>query len=141
MSTTKTSAWLHKASATLAHRPWRTQVTDEQLTAWLQKVQKVKSEFLIEEIMHYATLAHVQRGVVPAEAEYEYLVSQYQPASATTQPLQSPEHTFGEKIANRPCPKCHSRDTLSFVVQARSADEPASVFFQCVTCRHSWKIR
>lgn len=38
------------------------------------------------------------------------------------------------------CPKCKSAKTLSSFLQTRSADEPTSVFINCVECRHRWRV-
>lgn len=129
------------AERVLASCPWRDQVTDEQVSAWLRQFETVKTDFQREEVLHYVTLEQVQTGVISLQSEYDYLVSQYQPALATTQPLQSPEQTFGEKTVTRPCPKCRSRDTTFFIVQLRSADEPSSVVHKCGSCGHNWKYR
>lgn len=125
----------------LESKPWRDQVTESQLQTWQQKVASLKTEFQRTEVLHYVTLAHVQQGLVPLQAEYDYLVSQYQPTPSTSQPLRTPEDTFGENLVIRPCPKCGHRDTTSFVVQMRSADEPSSVMHACNRCSHTWKFR
>lgn len=125
----------------LANKPWREQVTPEQRQRWQQKLASVKTAFQLEEILHYVTLEQVQNGEVSLQSEYDYLVRNYQPTLTTHQPLKTPEETFGEKIATRPCPKCHSRDTGFFAVQMRSADEPVSYLHYCNTCKHNWKYR
>lgn len=40
------------------------------------------------------------------------------------------------------CPKCKGKKTQSYEVQLRRADEPATVFIECVNpkCRYKWKI-
>lgn len=125
----------------LADKPWRDQVTKEQIQLWQQKLASVKTASQLEEVLHYVTLEQVQNGDVPLQSEYDYLVREYKPALATRQPLKTPEDTFGEKTATRPCPKCHSRDTGFFAIQMRSADEPTSYLHYCNTCKHNWKYR
>lgn len=93
-----------------------------------------------EEVLHYLTKEQLEQGIVSMQAEHEYLVSQYSLPTAPSQ-LRTPVETFGEKTATPPCVKCKSRDTTFFAIQNRSADEPTSYFFQCNTCRHSWKYR
>lgn len=102
-----------------------------------------------EEILHYLTEEQIKQKTVSTQAEYDYLVTQYQSQyqsqyqinTTTRHILKNPQDTFGEKIANRPCPKCSSRDTTFFAIQNRSADEPTSYFFQCSNCQYSWKYR
>ena len=125
----------------LDSKPWRKEVSDEQVEAWLVKLQSIKTEFQLEEVLHYVTLEQVQQGYVPSQPEYEYLTRQYQPTSSTSQPIQTPEKTFGEKIVNRPCPRCHSTETGFLAAQLRSADEPTSYLFKCETCGYNWKYR
>jgi DNA-directed RNA polymerase subunit M/transcription elongation factor TFIIS len=36
------------------------------------------------------------------------------------------------------CPKCHERNSVQKEVQIRSADEPATVFITCLSCKHNW---
>lgn len=37
------------------------------------------------------------------------------------------------------CKKCGSKNTLSYSKQDRKADEPLSVYCQCVDCKHKWR--
>lgn len=37
------------------------------------------------------------------------------------------------------CPKCHGKRAYFQMMQTRSADEPMSQFFKCVTCGHFWR--
>ncbi|OMJ66709.1 hypothetical protein SteCoe_36360 [Stentor coeruleus] len=36
------------------------------------------------------------------------------------------------------CPKCPSSRAYFKMIQIRSADEPATQFFRCVSCSHRW---
>ena len=37
------------------------------------------------------------------------------------------------------CPKCH-HDTASWIIrQTRAADEPPTMIYRCVKCKHSWR--
>lgn len=37
------------------------------------------------------------------------------------------------------CPKCRSKEAYYWEVQTRAADEPATRFFKCRKCRHTWR--
>jgi len=37
------------------------------------------------------------------------------------------------------CSKCRSRKTVYFSMQTRSADEPMTLFFECLACHKRWK--
>ena len=37
------------------------------------------------------------------------------------------------------CPKCTYHQAYFMEIQTRSADEPATLFFKCVSCAHRWK--
>lgn len=37
------------------------------------------------------------------------------------------------------CTKCDNRKAESWEVQTRSADEPATRFFKCTKCKHTWR--
>jgi len=37
------------------------------------------------------------------------------------------------------CSKCKSKKTVFYEMQTRSADEPMTVFIQCLSCRRRWK--
>ena len=36
------------------------------------------------------------------------------------------------------CPKCSHTKAYYMQIQIRSADEPSSLFFKCVSCGHQW---
>ena len=36
------------------------------------------------------------------------------------------------------CPKCNHPEAYFMQIQIRSADEPMSVFYKCVSCGHQW---
>ncbi|KAK9820401.1 hypothetical protein WJX72_009980 [[Myrmecia] bisecta] len=37
------------------------------------------------------------------------------------------------------CPQCSGTQAFFMEIQIRSADEPATLFFKCVQCRHQWR--
>lgn len=37
------------------------------------------------------------------------------------------------------CPGCGFEEAMFIEMQTRSADEPMTVFYQCVKCRNTWK--
>ncbi|NHI91591.1 MAG: transcription factor S [Candidatus Lokiarchaeota archaeon] len=37
------------------------------------------------------------------------------------------------------CPKCKNREAYYWSVQTRSADEPATIFYRCTKCKHTWR--
>ena len=38
------------------------------------------------------------------------------------------------------CRKCGGERTISMEMQARSADEPNSIFIRCIECGNCWRI-
>lgn len=40
---------------------------------------------------------------------------------------------------NVKCPKCENDEAYFMQVQIRSADEPSTNFYRCVSCAHNWK--
>ncbi|KAM0688526.1 DNA-directed RNA polymerase III subunit RPC10 [Conglomerata obtusa] len=42
-------------------------------------------------------------------------------------------------ICTKKCLKCNSNKALFMEIQTRSADEPMTLFYQCVECRTTWK--
>jgi DNA-directed RNA polymerase subunit M/transcription elongation factor TFIIS len=37
------------------------------------------------------------------------------------------------------CPKCDHNEIAYDMIQTRSADEPATIFYTCTKCNHKWK--
>lgn len=37
------------------------------------------------------------------------------------------------------CPKCSHTQAYTWEVQTRAADEPATRFFKCEKCKHTWR--
>jgi DNA-directed RNA polymerase subunit M len=37
------------------------------------------------------------------------------------------------------CPKCGYEEAYWYMQQTRGADEPPTVFYTCVKCKHSWR--
>jgi DNA-directed RNA polymerase subunit M len=49
-----------------------------------------------------------------------------------------------DKIAVNPivikvCPKCGHKEAEAWQEQTRSADEPSTSFFRCLSCKHTWR--
>lgn len=42
-------------------------------------------------------------------------------------------------VVVKDCPKCSHTEAEAWQVQTRSADEPATSFFRCVKCKHTWR--
>jgi len=42
-------------------------------------------------------------------------------------------------IVDIDCPKCGNKQAENWEIQTRSADEPATRFFKCTKCRHTWR--
>ena len=42
-------------------------------------------------------------------------------------------------VVDAECPKCKNRKAENWEVQTRSADEPATRFFKCTECKHTWR--
>ena len=36
------------------------------------------------------------------------------------------------------CPNCNHNEAYFMQIQIRSADEPMSIFYKCVKCKHQW---
>lgn len=41
--------------------------------------------------------------------------------------------------AETKCPKCEHEKAYFMQMQIRSADEPSTTFYRCVSCSHNWK--
>jgi DNA-directed RNA polymerase III subunit RPC11 len=50
----------------------------------------------------------------------------------------SSETGFQNKVEVR-CEKCGHYEAYFTEVQMRSADEPATLFYCCVSCKHNWR--
>jgi DNA-directed RNA polymerase subunit M len=37
------------------------------------------------------------------------------------------------------CPKCRHKGAYHWEIQTRASDEPATRFFRCAKCRHTWR--
>jgi len=37
------------------------------------------------------------------------------------------------------CPKCDSNEAYSWLVQTLPSDEPETMFFKCIKCKHQWR--
>jgi DNA-directed RNA polymerase subunit M len=37
------------------------------------------------------------------------------------------------------CPKCGHKGAYHWEIQTRASDEPATRFFRCAKCRHTWR--
>ena len=37
------------------------------------------------------------------------------------------------------CPECGKMKAYFWIIQTRAADEPATKFFRCVSCEHTWR--
>jgi len=42
------------------------------------------------------------------------------------------------KVKNN-CPKCGHKEAETWQIQMRSSDEPATHFFRCIKCKHTWR--
>ncbi len=38
------------------------------------------------------------------------------------------------------CPKCEHNEAFWWFLQTRSGDEPATQFFRCIKCKHTWRF-
>lgn len=41
---------------------------------------------------------------------------------------------------NVECPKCGNNEAYWWFVQTRSGDEPATQFYRCTSCSHTWRF-
>lgn len=37
------------------------------------------------------------------------------------------------------CPNCNSKEAYSWLVQTLPSDEPETMFFKCIKCKHQWR--
>ena len=48
------------------------------------------------------------------------------------------EHESNPVVAQE-CPKCKKNKAYHWSIQTRSSDEPETLFFKCVECKHQWR--
>jgi len=53
--------------------------------------------------------------------------------------LGGPEAFAGAPKTEAQCPKCGNTEAYYKEFQTRSADEPATIFYQCTECHANWK--
>lgn len=37
------------------------------------------------------------------------------------------------------CPKCENKEAYTWEIQTRAGDEPATKFYKCTKCKHTWR--
>lgn len=42
-------------------------------------------------------------------------------------------------LVDQECPKCHHPKAYFWEIQTRASDEPATQFFKCERCKHTWR--
>jgi DNA-directed RNA polymerase subunit M len=42
-------------------------------------------------------------------------------------------------LVDEKCPKCGHKKAYTWEIQTRASDEPATKFFKCEKCRHTWR--
>jgi len=42
-------------------------------------------------------------------------------------------------LVDQECPKCGHDKSYTWEIQTRSSDEPATKFFKCEKCKHTWR--
>ncbi len=59
---------------------------------------------------------------------------------AATKPLDViEEEKTSYPLVDRECPKCHHKKAYFWEIQTRAGDEPATQFFKCEKCKHTWR--
>eukprot|EP00397_Hematodinium_sp_SG-2012_P068236 GEMP01109702.1.p1 GENE.GEMP01109702.1~~GEMP01109702.1.p1 ORF type:complete len:106 (+),score=20.63 GEMP01109702.1:53-370(+) len=53
--------------------------------------------------------------------------------------LGGPEAWEGVEQMSANCPECSAQKAYFMQMQTRSADEPMTTFYKCVTCKYMWK--
>lgn len=43
-------------------------------------------------------------------------------------------------VVSADCPKCGNNKAYTWALQTRAADEPETIFYQCVKCKHKWRV-
>lgn len=49
------------------------------------------------------------------------------------------EKKEGHPLVEKECPKCGHKKAYFWEVQTRASDEPATQFFKCEKCKHTWR--
>ena len=42
-------------------------------------------------------------------------------------------------LVDKECPKCGNKKAYFWEIQTRASDEPATQFFKCEKCKHTWR--
>lgn len=43
-------------------------------------------------------------------------------------------------LVDKACPKCGHKKAYYWEIQTRASDEPATQFFKCERCKHTWRV-
>ena len=49
------------------------------------------------------------------------------------------EEKTAHPLVDKECPKCGYKKAYFWEIQTRAADEPATQFFKCKKCKHTWR--
>jgi len=49
------------------------------------------------------------------------------------------EERTAHPLVDKECPKCGHKKAYFWELQTRAADEPATQFFKCQKCKHTWR--
>ena len=49
------------------------------------------------------------------------------------------EEISANPLVDRECPKCKHQKAFYWEIQTRASDEPATQFFKCEKCGHTWR--